>query len=109
MIEPFRWLVEYAVYKIGTDCNHQHRISKNNYAWTRDGRVLLDNMLVTRFMEVLERKFQSERPYKFKHGLKRRDGLSMCQEITIAKMYVQSLAENCAVREQVRILAAPRY
>jgi hypothetical protein len=33
LIEPFRWLVEYAVYKIGTDRNHEYRISKNDYVW----------------------------------------------------------------------------
>jgi CRISP-associated protein Cas1 len=45
-------------------------------------------------MELLERKFQSERPYRFKHGIKRRDGLSVCQEITIAKITVQDLVDK---------------
>jgi CRISPR-associated protein Cas1 len=95
LIEPFRWLVEYAVYKIASDTNHSHRISKDDYAWTREGRIVLDDDLIRRFLELLERKFQSERPYKFKHGIKRRDGLSMCQEITIAKIIVQNLADYC--------------
>jgi CRISP-associated protein Cas1 len=46
-------------------------------------------------LELLERKFQSERPFKFKHGIKRRDGSSMCQEITIAKITVSNLADYC--------------
>jgi CRISP-associated protein Cas1 len=95
LIESCRWFVEYAVYKIGTDINHEHRITKADYAWTREGRIVLDDDLIRRFLELLERKFQSERPYRFKHGIKRRDGLSMCQELTIAKITVNNLAEFC--------------
>jgi CRISP-associated protein Cas1 len=95
VIEPFRWLVEHAVYKIASDTNHNHPRTKRDYAWTREGHIVLDDDLIRRFLELLERKFQSERPYKFKHGIKRRDGLSMCQEITIAKIEVQKLAEFC--------------
>ena len=79
LIEPFRWLVEYAVYKLAVDEPKHDRIIKGDeYAWTREGRIILDDGLIRRFLELLERKFQSERPYKFKHGIKRRDGLSMC-------------------------------
>jgi CRISPR-associated protein Cas1 len=95
LIEPFRWLVEYAVYRIASETNHGHPIRKDEYAWTRDGRIILDDGLIRKFLEILERIFQSERPYKFKHGLKRKDGLSMCQEITIAKISVQMLADFC--------------
>src|SRR5579884_481701 len=101
LIEPFRWLVEYAVYKIAADTKHMHPIRKNEYAWTREGKVILDSGLVRRFLELLERKFQSERLYKFKHGIKRRDGMSMCQEITIAKIHVQLLAEFCIGNKQL--------
>lgn len=92
LIEPFRWLVEYAVYKIADETNHNHPITKRDYAWTREGRIVLDDGLIRRFLELLERKFQTERPYRFKHGIKRRDGLSMCQEITIAKIVITTLA-----------------
>jgi CRISP-associated protein Cas1 len=95
MIEPFRWLVEHTVYKLASDTNHNHPIRKREYAWTRDGRIILDSSLIGKFLEMLERKFQSERPYKFRHGLKRADGLSMCQEITIAKISIQNLADFC--------------
>lgn len=95
LIEPFRWLVEYAAYKIASDTNHNYRITKKDYVWTREGRIVLDDGLIRRFLELLERKFQSERPYKFKHGIKRRDGLSMCQEITIAKIFSQDMADYC--------------
>lgn len=96
LIEPFRWLVEYSVYKIASESNHNYPIKKNEYAWTREGRIILDEELIRRFLELLERKFQSERLYVFKHGPKRTDGLSMCQELTIAKITVQNLSEFCA-------------
>jgi CRISP-associated protein Cas1 len=95
LIEPFRWLVEYSVYKIASDTNHNHRITKRDCAWTREGRIVLDDNLIRRFLELLERKFQTERPYRFKHGIKRRDGLSMCQELTIAKIAVNDLVDVC--------------
>lgn len=92
IIEPFRWLVEYSVYKFAN--NHNNLISSNSYTWTREGKVVMDSSLIQRFLEVLERKFLSERPYKFGHGMKGKDGMSMCQEITITKIYVQQLMEN---------------
>lgn len=93
LIEPFRWLAEYAVFKLANDTNHEYRMSKSDYAWTREGLIVLDGGLIRCLLEILERKFQSEWLYKFKHGIKRRDGLSMCQEITIAKIEVQMLAD----------------
>lgn len=89
LIEPFRWLVEYSVYKFAN--LDKNGIRFKDYTHTRDGNVVMDSDLIRRFLEVLERKFQSERPYEFKHGLKREDGLSMCQEITIAKIFLQNL------------------
>lgn len=65
LIEPFRWLVEYAVYKIASDTNHNHPMTKKDYAWTKESRIMLDDGLFRRFLEMLERKFQSEQPYKF--------------------------------------------
>ncbi len=95
LIEPFRWLVEYAVYKLANSDNYQQSIKKKDYTWTREGKVVMDSDLIKRFLEILEKKFQSERPYKFKHGLKMKNGMSMCQEITIAKILMQNLAEYC--------------
>ncbi len=59
----------------------------------------MDSELTRRFLELLERSFQMERPYKFKHGLKKENGMSMCQEITIVKIYIQNLAEFCINEE----------
>jgi CRISPR-associated protein Cas1 len=94
MMEPFRWLVEYSVYKFANQ-HEGRRIRMKDYAFTREGKVVLDSDLIRRFLEVLERKFLSERPYRFKHGMKTMDGMSMCQEITIAKIYVQNVADYC--------------
>lgn len=108
LIEPIRWLVEYVVYKLAVEeLRHGRIIRRDEYAWIREGRIILDEGLIRRFLERLERKFQSERPYKFKHGLKRRDGLSMCQEITIAKVQVQELADYCTKSSLVQIPPAP--
>ena len=95
LIEPFRWFVESAVYQIASDSNRNYLIKKSAYAWTREGRIILSTELIKRYLEMLERVFRSERLYKFQHGLKRDDGLSMCQEITIAKIHVQDLAKWC--------------
>jgi hypothetical protein len=75
-------------------------IRKNEYAWTRERKVVLDSGLIRRFLELLERIFQVERPYKFKHGIKRRDGLSMCQEITIARYPFKSWQIIVLLRKQ---------
>jgi CRISP-associated protein Cas1 len=57
--------------------------------------IILDSELVCRFLELMERKFRIERPYRFKHGLKRADGLSKCQERTITKIAVQNFSNYC--------------
>jgi len=68
---------------------------KREYAHTKDGTVIMETALITRFLEKLESVFQEERRYKIKAGVKKKDGTSMCQEITIAKTYVQELADFC--------------
>jgi len=62
---------------------------------TRDGNVVLEYDLIRRFLEMLERTFQTKRRYEFRHGAKTSDGLKSCQEITIAKIAVQNLADFC--------------
>lgn len=95
MIEPFRWLVDYTVAKIAGETNHNNRIRKYEYTWTGEGEIILSEGLIKRYLEALSRKFQSERLYSFNHGLKRKDGLSMCQEITIAKIAIERLTRYC--------------
>ena len=94
MMEPFRWLVDYSVWKI-SDAKSKSRISKKQYSYTREGNVVLEYDLIRKFLELLERTFQKERRYEFRHGSKTKDGLKSVQEITIAKILVQNLAEYC--------------
>lgn len=102
MIEPFRWLVEWAFYQLAVEePKHGRMIKKSEYAWTREGKIILDNNLIRRFLELLERKMQTERLYRFRHGAKRRDGMSMCQEITIAKIAIGNLADYCIKKQNV--------
>jgi CRISPR-associated protein Cas1 len=95
MIEPFRWLVDYSVWKLTEAHTKGLRIDKNDYARTREGNIVMDYNLIKRFLERLERTFQMERRYDFRHGMKTFDGLKSCQEITIAKIVVRNLADYC--------------
>jgi len=94
MMEPFRWLVDYSVWKI-SDAKSRNRISKKQYAYTREGIVVLEYDLIRKFLELLERTFQKERRYYYRHGAFTKDGLKSVQEITIAKIMVQNLADFC--------------
>ncbi|MCE9653275.1 MAG: CRISPR-associated endonuclease Cas1 [Nitrosarchaeum sp.] len=94
MMEPFRWLVDSAVFQIATNKDHGQRIRLKDYVHTRDGIVVLDSSLIRRFLEKLERVFQTEREYKFKHGRKMKNGMSMCQEITIVKIFCGLLLDD---------------
>ena len=98
MMEPFRWLVDSTVCKF-CDLNQVHKIRLKDYTHTKDGFVVMDDSLIKRFLEKLERTFQSQRRYSFRHGAKTKDGLKNVQEITVAKIMVQNLAEYC-VRKQ---------
>jgi len=94
MMEPFRWLVDYSVWKL-SDAKSRNRISKKQYAHTREGIVVLEYDLIRKFLELLERTFQKERRYHYRHGAFTKDSLKSVQEITIAKIAVQNLAEFC--------------
>jgi len=98
MMEPFRWLVDYSVWKI-SDAKSKNRISKKQYSHTREGNVVLEYDLVRKFFELLERTFQKERRYEYRHGAFTKDGLKSVQEITIAKIMVQNLADYCLRRK----------
>ena len=92
-------LVEYSVWKI-SDAKSKNRISRKQYAYTREGNVVLEYDLIRKFLELLERTFQKERRYEYKHGARTQDGLKSVQEITIAKIMVQNLAEFCIEKQQ---------
>jgi len=99
LMEPFRWLVDYSVWKI-SDAKSKSRISKKQYAYTREGIVVLEYDLIRKFLELLERTFQKERRYQYRHGAFTKDGLKSVQEITIAKIMVQNLAEFCIGKQK---------
>lgn len=100
LIEPFRWLVDYTVYKIANNVNTKQRIYLKDHAHTKNGTIVLDYSLIRRFLEMLERTFQQERRCKFRHGAKTKDGLKSVQEITIAKIMIQNLAEYCLGKQK---------
>ncbi len=100
LIEPFRWLVDLSVYTIANHKNNRYRIKLKEIACTRDGSVVMEYALIKRFLELLERKFQKERRYEFRHGAKTQDNLKSVQEITIAKITVTKLAEYCMGKEK---------
>ena len=91
MIEPFRWLVESTVLGIANIQDHGSQIRVKNYTHTKDGFVVMDDSLIKRFLEKLERTFQQGRKYEFRHGAKTSDGLKNVQEITVAKINIQNL------------------
>jgi len=95
LIEPFRCLVEFSVWKLANAHSIEQRIYKKDYAYTKAGLVAMDYSLIGRFLELLERTFHKERRYAFRHGSKTQDGLKSVQEITIAKIAVQNLADYC--------------
>jgi len=94
LMEPFRWLVDYSVWKI-SDARSRNRISTKQYSYTREGNVVIEYDLIRKFLELLERTFQKERRYDYKFGLKTSDGLKSVQEITIAKISIQNLSDFC--------------
>ena len=96
VIEPFRWLVEKTVYRLGNAKNKKLQIKKNQYVkHDKSGMVLLDTELVKKFLEMLEVDFRKTREYERRNGMKKENGLSNCAEITIAKISIQNLSDFC--------------
>jgi len=99
LIEPFRWMVDETVFHMANSDDKRRKIKLKDYAFAKNGQIVLDYRLKQRFLEKLERNFQKERLHPFKHG-KNSKTLSMCQEITIVKIIVQDLADFCLCRSQ---------
>jgi len=104
LIEPFRWLVDYSVYKLANSETNGQYIREKDYAHTRDGLVVMDYDLIRRFLELLERTFQKERRYESRYGSKTKDGLRSCQEIKIARIAVQNLADYCTGKKSTFLI-----
>jgi CRISP-associated protein Cas1 len=96
LIEPFRWLVEKTVYRLGNAKNKKLQIQKKHYIkHNKSGMVLLDTELVQKFLEMLEVDFRKTREYERRNGMKKENGLSNCAEITITKISIQNLSDFC--------------
>ncbi len=95
IIEPFRWLVDYSVFKIANHKDSRKQIKLKEYSYTKDGTIVIEYDLIKRFLELLERQFSQERKYDFRHGKKTSNRLKSVQEITIAKVLVQNLTDYC--------------
>jgi CRISPR-associated protein Cas1 len=96
MIEPFRWLVEKTVYRLGNAKNKKLQIKKSDYIkHAKSGMVLLDTELVKKFLEMLEVDFRKTREYARKNGMKKENGMANCSQITIAKLTIQNLSDFC--------------
>jgi CRISP-associated protein Cas1 len=50
LIEPFRWLVDRAVYQLAVnEARHGRQIRRKDYTWTREGRIILSSELIRRY------------------------------------------------------------
>ena len=89
MIEPHRHLVERSVYDI------QEQIKRKDYAFSRDGIVVLSNDLKKRYMACLDGILNKKRLYKGIHGVKRiKDNLQNMKESTYIKTKCFELKES---------------
>lgn len=104
MSEPFRWLVDYSVYSIANNKEKRNRIKLKEYSYTKDGTIVIEYSLIKRFLEMIERQFQKERKYEFKHGKKTKDELKSVQEIIISKIAVNNLGEYCIGKKKELVL-----
>tara|TARA_B100000446_G_scaffold134353_1_gene126474 strand:+ start:143 stop:529 length:387 start_codon:yes stop_codon:yes gene_type:complete len=92
MIEPHRHLVERSVYDI------QEQIKRKDYAFSRDGIVVLSNDLKKKYIDCLDGILNRRRLYKGIHGVKRiKDDLQHMKESTIIKMKCYQLKESLGV------------
>src|SRR5437867_8621763 len=80
MIEPFRHLVDRSVFEI------QEEIKKRDYAFSRQGVVILSNDLKRKYIDLLSTIFDRKQDYKARTGISRADGFQRMEEITIMKM-----------------------
>ena len=94
----YRLVIEPKFFIVGAS---KSGITKKQYAHTREGLIVLEYDLIRKFLELLERTFQKERRYQYRHGAFTKDGLKSVQEITIAKIMIQNLAEYCKGKQKV--------
>ena len=88
MIEPFRHLVDRSIFEV------QDQIKKKDYAFSREGIVVLSDELKKKYIALLSTIFDRKRVYKARTGIRRRDGYQRMEEITIMKMKCVELKYN---------------
>jgi len=93
VIEPFRWLVELSVYDIVSATNNRYKMRLQDFAYTRNGMVVLSNKVKKNFLEKLERNFQKKIEIEFKSGRSKKNGLNNCEEITLAKLFLTGIQD----------------
>ena len=92
MIEPHRHLVERSVYDI------QEQIKRKDYAFSRDGIVVLSNDLKKKYIDCLSSILERKRLYKAGSCIRRsKDNLQNMKESTVIKMKCYELKETLGV------------
>jgi CRISPR-associated protein Cas1 len=104
MVEPFRHLVDRSIFEI------QEHIGKNDYAFSRQGIVVLSDELKRKYIDLLSVIFDRKRDYKARTGIRRADGYQRMEEITIMKMKCIELREYLMDVEKnaTRFVAQPK-
>jgi CRISP-associated protein Cas1 len=102
LIEPYRALVENSLVEFAGQTSKEAKlIRKYEFTYTGEGQVILSEDLIKRYLATLSSKLEAERLYKYNHGMKRRDGLSLCKESTIIKITIARLVQFCTEKSSV--------
>jgi CRISPR-associated protein Cas1 len=80
MVEPFRHIVDRSMFEI------QDQIRKQDYAFSRQGIVVLSDELKRKYIALLSSIMDRKRDYKARSGIRRADGFQRMEEITIMRM-----------------------
>lgn len=94
MIEPFRHVVDRSIFEI------QDQIRKKDYAFSRQGIVVLSDELKRKYVDLLSSIMDRKRDYKARTGIRRADGHQRMEEITIMRMKCIELKEHVMREKQ---------
>jgi hypothetical protein len=87
MVRPFRHLVDRSVFQI------RGQIRKKDYAYSKQGIVVLSDELKSKYIQLLSVVFDKTRDYEAKSGRRRSDGHQSMEEITIMKNNCRELKD----------------
>ena len=94
MIEPFRHLIDMSI------LGFQNQIHKKDYAFSRDGIVVLSNELKKKYIDTLTVILDKKRDYKARAGIRRFNAYQRMKETTIMKMECINLKEYIMDRKK---------